>query len=208
MARTVVAIAACMTLLTAAPTQACIIATEMRLEDIREADAIAVGTVTEFDPAFVRRRSQENADKHFEMVNARTTFRIREVISGSLPPIVTVDWPVDTNNSSPKRMVGNYLFAVFNKSDSEKDPTTTHILMHQWCSGSFVFRRGSDSANAVREMFGLWPQPLEPEPKTLSDLFKTPPIPWHLLVFLGISALICVQLVAWLFRGKQTSRRD
>ena len=206
--------------LAAGSAEACIIHTDLRLDDVREADAIAVGTVTKFDPELPTdpsrlskwfstiRPSEKVSNERDRTDGARVTFRVKEVISGDLPPTVIVNWPLDTNNGPPERMSGNYLFAVRNRSDADESSISTHELLHQWCSGSFVFRRGSSAANTIREMYGLWPERLEAEPKTLSDLFQPPSVPWYILVATGILFLLGVQVVVVLLRGERASRRD
>lgn len=219
MTRTALAMAAGLATLAAGSAEACIVHTDLRLDDVREADAIAIGTVTKFDPGIPPEPSLLNKwlsaiEGREKITNAgdwadrtRVTFRVREVISGNLPPTVIIDWPLDTNNGPPKRMSGNYLFAVRDRSDADESPIPTHELLHQGCSGSFVFRRGSSAANTIREMYGLWPERLEAEPKTLSELLKPPSIPWYSLVAAGILALAGVQIVVVLLRGQRASRR-
>lgn len=219
MTRIALAMAAGFAALAANSAEACIIHTDLRLNDVHQADAIAVGTVTKFEPQSPSEPSLlskwlSGIDGRGKVTNAedwtdrtRVTFRVREVISGNLPSTVIIDWPLDTNNGPPKRMSGNYLFAVRDRPDAVESLIPTHELLHQSCSGSFVFRRGSSAANTIREMYGLWPERLEAEPKTLSDLLKRPSIPWYILVAIGILALLGVQIVVVLLRGAQKSLR-
>jgi len=56
-------------------------------------------------------------------------------------------------------------------------------------------------------MYGLWPERLEAEPKTLSDLLKLPSVRWYILVATGILALLGVQIMVVLLRRDQKSLR-
>lgn len=210
--------AASLSLLASGSTVACPIYIDLDLNRIRDADAIAVGRVINFDPEHPQEqsrldrwlapnRSERNATDTREWKAARVTFSVKEVISGDLPPTVIVDWPFDWNNGPPDQMSGNYLFAVQNKSAVNGYPEPTYGLLHQGCSGSFVFRRGSEEANTIREMYGLWPERLEAEPKTLSDILKLPSVPWYILVATGILALLGVQIMVVLLRRDQKSLR-
>ncbi|WP_295214262.1 hypothetical protein [uncultured Brevundimonas sp.] len=219
MNRTALAMAAGFAALAASSAQACIIHTELRLNDVREADAIAVGKVIKFQTqsppessllekwlrGIESRRNVTDAEDWTD--RTRVTFRVREVISGRLPSTVVIDWPLDSNNGPPERMSGNYLFAVRDRPDTAESLIPTHELLHQSCSGSFVFRRGSSAANTIREMYGLWPERLEAEPKTLSDLFKLPSVPWYISVVVGIFILLGVQVVAVLLQDQRSGRR-
>ncbi len=210
--------AASLSLLASGSAAACPIYIDLDLNLIRGADAIAVGRVTSFEPQHPEEqsrrdrllapsRSEQKAANPQEWKAARVTFSVKEVISGNLPPIVIVDWPFDWNNGPPDQMSGNYLFAVQNKAAADGYPEPVYNLLHQGCSGSFVFRRGSAEANTIREMYGLWPERLEAEPKSLSDLIKPPAIPSYSLVVTVIMALLGIQIAVVTLLGKKSRRR-
>ena len=191
------------TLLTAAPVSACPIYEQPRLNDARRADAVVVGYVTkdvrEASPALrawierllkspdatrAERRSARN-----QTDRARLTVKIDHVITGTTPSTVTVNWYEMTNNGPPNRFGGGYVFALRRDASSTFKEPHTYEVMQGVCSGALVFRRGSPSANAIREMFGLWPEPLELPRKTPSDWFKQAATSWPTLLVYTLLAI-------------------
>lgn len=187
--RSIAAVAATAWLLTAASAQACAVYQPPRPADAREAEAVVIGTVRRLERAPSRR--------------VRITVEVDRVISGRAPRTITVDWFSMMNNGPPETMSGGYLFALQKTSPSMSeggDPADFAVLQGV-CSGALVFRRGSPEANAVREMFGLWPEP-PPEPVAASlpapmERGRRSPIPWAVLTMCGVVG-IGAALIGWI----------
>jgi hypothetical protein len=202
--RSTAAAAAAISLLTVASAAACPLYIEPRLADARDADVVLVGYVTkdvrEVSPARKagietwladnpdasrqdRRKARNATDR------ARLTVAVDHTIAGAAPSTVTVYWDEAINNGPPDRIDGGYVFALRKAppSASAERPDAYAVMQQGSCSGALVFRRGSPEANAIREMFGLWPEPLEKPRKTFAD-FIDPPIGWPALMVYGLLA--------------------
>ena len=111
------------------------------VEEARDADAVFVGHVTAFEPG------------------ARIGVKVDQVISGEAPERVTVLWRRAINYGPPPKMEGDYLFAV----DRLEGAPSTYVVNQRSCVPGLVFERGSFHANAIREMFGFWPERAAPK---------------------------------------------
>tara|TARA_R110002012_G_scaffold302549_2_gene503765 strand:+ start:254602 stop:255150 length:549 start_codon:yes stop_codon:yes gene_type:complete len=159
-------------LLTVASADACPVYIEPKLSDARQADAVVVGYVTKDVRATDR---------------ARLTVEINHIIAGTVPSAVTVYWYREINNGPPERISGGYVFALRKLPPSmSADGVDAYAVMQGVCSGALVFRRGSTQANAIREMFGLEPEPLEPPPETFVESFKAALISGPALIVFGL----------------------
>lgn len=181
--RSIAAVAASAGLLTAASAQACAVYQPPRPADARQADAVVIGTVRRFERAPSRR--------------VRITVEVDRVITGRAPRTITVDWFSMMNNGPPETMSGGYLFALQKTAPSAGGASADYAVLQGNCSGALVFRRGSPEANAVREMFGLWPEPPEPPLAAPAERVRRPPIPWAVLTMCGIVG-IGAALIGWI----------
>lgn len=221
--RFAVAATAAISLLSVASADACAIYTEPKLSDARRADAVVVGYVmkdvreaTPARKAWVEKwlstnpyaPRAERRDVSGATDRARLTVEINHVIAGTVPSTVTVFWTQMTNNGPPESISGGYVFALrkLPPSTSATD-VDAYAVMQGVCSGALVFRRGSTEANAIREMFGLWPEPLEAPRKTLAELTKDAPIPGPALIVLGLLATSASFAGVVLWRRKRRPRR-
>lgn len=223
--RSVAAVTAAISLLTVVSAEACPVYLQPRLADARQADAVVVGYVTayrrELSPA--GRASIEKwlannpgaSREHLRDIRsstdrARITVEVDHAIAGEAPSTITVYWYRMTNNGPPESMRGGYLFALRkNPSSTTSDAAADYAVMQGICTGAIVFRRGSSEANAIREMFGLWPEPLEVPRKALAESFRDPSIPWPTLIVYGLLAVgsAAIGLVAfWPRRRRPQSR--
>lgn len=207
-------------LLTVASANACPVYMEPKLSDVRQADAIVVGYVTkdvrETSPArkaWIERWRANNPDASRDdrrkvgnaADRARLTVEVDHAIAGTAPSMVTVYWYRMTNNGPPDRINGGYVFALRKDPSASTDEPHAYAVMQGICTGALVFRRGSPGANAIREMFGLSPEPLEAPRKTLAESLEDPPIPWPTLVAYGLlamGALAIGLIVLWPRQGR------
>ncbi|WP_339932504.1 hypothetical protein [uncultured Brevundimonas sp.] len=219
--RSAAAAIAAISLLTVASADACPVYIEPKLTDARQADAVVVGYVTkdvrETSPARkawvekwlanhpdaprAKRRDVRSATDR-----ARLTVEINHTIAGTVPSTVTVFWSRMTNNGPPERISGGYVFALRKLPPSTAaDGIDAYVVIQGVCSGALVFRRGSTEANAIREMFGLWPEPLEAPRKSLAELTRDAPIPGPALVVLGLLATSAAFAGVALWRRRRRS---
>ncbi|WP_439470795.1 hypothetical protein [Brevundimonas sp.] len=127
--------------LSAGTANACPAPRQPPVEEARGADAVFVGYVTAFEPG------------------ARIDVKVDHVISDEAPERVTVLWRRAINYGPPQEMEGDYLFAV----DRLEGTASIYVVNQRSCVPGLVFERGSFHANAIREMFGLWPEPEAPK---------------------------------------------
>lgn len=194
--------AASLSLLTVTAAHACPAYLQPNLTEAREADAVVVGYVTkdvrEMSPARRAWIEKSHANSPFASREdrriagnnrARLTVEIDHAIAGTAPSTITVYWYRMTNNGPPERINGGYVFALRKESPSTSaDGDDAYAVMQGECRGALVFRRGSAEANAIREMFGLSPEPLETPRNTLAESFEEPPMPWPTPIIFGLLA--------------------
>lgn len=128
-------------MLAAGEARACAISVPAPIREAREADAVFVGSVTDYQLGYP------------------ISVEVSELISGEARGTVTVLWRRALNFGPPPKMEGDYLFAV----DRLDGAPLTYVIKQRACSPPLVFERGSFEANAVRELFGLWPEPEAPQ---------------------------------------------
>lgn len=212
--RSATAVAVAASLLTVASAGACPIYIEPKLSDARQADAVVVGYVTKHvreasperkasteewlannsNASRAERRNARNATDR-----ARLTVEIDHVITGTVPSRITVYWYRMLNNGPPEYINGGFVFALRRAPPSTSaEAPDTYAVMQGTCEGAMVFRRGGPAANAIREMFGLRPEPLEVPRKTFAQWFKDPPTPWPTLGAYGIlgAGVVMIGLIA------------
>lgn len=194
-----------LSLLSAASATACPIHIPPTLADARKADAVVVGYVTKdvretsperkaaierwlaSDPD-VSRKERRAARRATD--RARLTVAIDHVIAGSAPSTATVFWYRMTNNGPPAHVSGGYVFALHKvPSPSSTTEPPVFAVMQGICTDALVFRRGSPQANAIREMYGLWPEPLEAEPYPPPRRPQDPAISWPAAVMYALLAI-------------------
>ena len=201
----IAAIAATAALSAATSAQACIAQTQLRLEDVRQADVIVIGHVKHFDPIRVAR------DRKIDWYSpARLTLEVDETILGQSSRIMTVDWHQATNHGPPKSIRGSYLVALRQGPSNGASPNRLMVLQDA-CSGSFVFQRGGGGANAVRAIYGLPPESLVPLPRSLAESLEDRLIRWPTLVaygFVAFSVLLIGLIVLWPRRPKSNPVED
>lgn len=167
--------------LAAGDASACAISRPPAIREAREVDAVFVGSVTNYrlgDPLAVE---------------------VKENISGEAQAKVTVLWRPGLNFGPPLKMKGEYLFAV----DRMDGSASTYVVNQRHCEPALVFERGSFHANAVRELFGLWPEPAAAH-QTRTEAAPVPvgPIAGLLILPLVLAAGVI------LLRGKKRKRAD
>ena len=122
---------------------------------------------------------------------------VKENISGEAQGKVTVLWRPGLNFGPPLEMKEEHLFAV----DRIDGSASTYVVNQRNCEPALVFEKGSFHANAVREMFGLWPEPEAPK-KSQPAAAPVPVGP--------IAGLLLLPLVlaagAFFLRGKRRKR--
>lgn len=161
-----------------ASAEACVIMIEPKLADARTADAIAVGDVADYE-------IEAGGDRL--PGGARITLDVDDAISGSLPSTVTIFWPRGLNNGPPGHLRGGFLFVLRKPAPAEAAHGADYFVTSDVCTPALVFRRGSAPANAIREMFGLYAEPLETPPRTVQDMISA--IPWPAALAYGLIAL-------------------
>lgn len=167
--------------LTVPSADACPTYIQPRLADARQADAVVVGYVT--------KDVRETSPERNAIDRARLTVQIDHAITGTTPSTVTVYWYRMTNNGPPDHINGGYVFSLRrNIASTSGDAPDTYAVMQGICSGALVFRRGSPEANAIREMSGLWPEPLEVPRKTVLESVSDLSTQWPTLVGCGLLA--------------------
>lgn len=155
----------------------------------RQADAVVVGYVTKNDR---------------KPGGSRLTVQIHQTIAGSAPSTATIWWNQMMNNGPPERFRGGYVFALMKLPPSRSADSDAFAVMQGICSGAVVFRRGSDEANAIREMFGLWPEPLEVPIKTPLDWLREAATSWPtLLAYVLLAMAAGSTALIWLWPRKR-----
>lgn len=153
--------------------EACAVAGWPHIADARKADAVFVGYVTDYtlevtpdwQAIWLAETPLDKRNMPPFPNQGRVEVEVYQEIVGSLPENVTILWRKKLNYGPPRVMRGGYVFAV-QKSDQEPN---TYFVDQENCQPALVFQRGSPEANAVRDLFGLWPEPLKVPRKTLRE---------------------------------------
>ena len=163
------------------PAAACRIYVPIALEDVRFADVVVIGRVTNYriirDEAF-RRRMLSNPNLSEEMRRhytsgesllpdfARFEVEVVERLSGSVPRRFSVTWDNSTFGEPERMSAGAYLIALRRPSSllpplrgpsayigPSPDPNSLTLLQAP-CSRPFLFESGSAEAHTVRRLIG------------------------------------------------------
>lgn len=189
---------------TAGSADACAVYDPPTLTDALHADAVVVGYVTKdvregrlARDAWIERffaggaipSPAERRDLSSAPARARLTVEVDHAIKGTTPSTITVYWYQKTNNGPPDPVNGGYVFALRrHAAASSQDAPGAYAVMQGVCAGALVFRRGDAEANAIREMFGLWPEPLEVPPRTMAQLGRDLLTQWPTLLAYALLA--------------------
>jgi hypothetical protein len=166
--------------------KACTAPKQPPISEARQADAVFVGYVTRYQ------------------VGARIDVEVDEVISGQAPESVTILWRRAMNYGPPTTMEGRYLFAV----DRLAGSPSLYRVNQRNCVPALVFKTGSFHANAVRELFGLWPEADAPLKTTADAGWGIGALTWLAAFLLLPFALAGATIVLPRLRRRRADRTD
>jgi hypothetical protein len=168
--------AALVTMIATAPAHACRIYRPIRLEDVRSADVVLVGRISNYriirDHDFRRkmlanpnlpandRKLYENPRTFLLTDYARFDVTADEMLVGTAPKTLSLSWRNSTFAEPETMAAGPYLIALRRRSaaipaDPGEPPLT---ILQAGCSSPFMFETHSDQARAVRRILSAGPR--------------------------------------------------
>lgn len=166
-------------LLGTAPAHGCMTDAALNLEDVRYADVVLVGRISNYriirDMEFRRNKLASPKLSAEERAfysgagglmsdYARFVVNVDQVLRGKVPPSIVVTWDNSTFGEPDKMMPGPYLLALRRSSSRvpplrgpsatvspSREPSRLTVLQAP-CSGAFIFGSESGEARVVRQM--------------------------------------------------------
>lgn len=147
------AVAAVVTMLASQPALACRVTNELNLPDVKNADVVIVGRISEYE--VIR-------DKGYY---ARLTVRVEEALIGDVKQTFTARWDNSTFALPDEMGQGPFLIALRAPSpETSANATMPKIFHHNPdqltvlqspCSPAFIFEIASDEARITRDILAL-----------------------------------------------------
>ncbi len=147
------AVAAVVTMVASQPALACRVTNELHLPDVKNADVVVVGRISEYE--VIR-------DKGYY---ARLTVRVEEALIGDVKQTFTARWDNSTFALPDEMGQGRFLIALRAPSpETSANATMPKIFHHNPdlmtvlqspCSPAFIFEIASDEARITRDILAL-----------------------------------------------------